>query len=487
MKKLGFILISILCLHQLLQAQDTRYVKQIFERYYQKSKQLRVQASNALKKHGQNHPKVQALDKQILTLDQAHLRQFKHILRKYGWLSPSKVGHQASQGFFMALRYANLATIKQYLPTAKKAVKQKKLATWHYVELVDRTLVLEGKPQHYGTQYYWDEKDQQYYYYKIDLDSLNYRRLQMNMRPIETIKSNRKISFLPYQQNQANLSFADTVLQAHYSGANPAFSKLYGGHVDLSKGLYPINPNVVTKNDGQFVSLPTGSYLVIGFGNNSMIDAPGQPDLFIEEEGKAGERAEVYVSADGKNFVLLGIADGGKETTLDLADIGFKKPVVAIKIVGLDSKGAAPGFDVLNVRALLGAVAGAQSFVPWYTPAQLPKRLKNVLFEFDQWQLSSTAKGQIDKVILLMQKHPNISLNLVGHTDMVGKTQKNLLLSKKRVNKVYTYMVANGIDKNRLHQQFFGKQRPIYQNPNQTKQALNRRVEFKIRQMQENL
>lgn len=481
MRKLGLILISICYIAQ-LQAQDTRYVKQIFELYYQKSKELRVRASTVLKKHGQQHPKVQALDKQILALDQAHLHQFKRALRQHGWLSPRKVGYRASNGFFMVLRYANLATIRQFLPAAKKAVQQKRLTAWNYATLVDRTLVLQGKPQHYGTQYYWDTQDQQYYYYQIALDSLNFRRLQMKMRPIETIKNSKKISFLPYQQDESNLSFADTVLQAHYSGANPAFDKLYGGH--HYDGLHPINPNVATKKDGKFVSLPTGSYLVLGFGNNSMIDAPGQPDLYIEEEGKAGEKAEVYVSADGKNFVLLGIADGGKETTLDLADIGFKKPVVAVKIVGLDSKGAAPGFDVLSVRALLGAVAGAQSFVPWYTPAQLPTRLKNVLFGFDQWQLSANAKNQINKVVQLMKKHPAITLNLIGHTDMVGKAQKNLQLSKKRVHQVYTYMVAKGIEKSRLHMQFFGKQRPIYQTSAQAKQALNRRVEFKIRTAQ---
>ena len=50
------------------------------------------------------------------------------------------------------------------------------------------------------------------------------------------------------------------------------------------------------------MSLPIGSYVIIQFTNNLVIDAPNQDDLFILEEGCADDHAEVYVSADGKEL-----------------------------------------------------------------------------------------------------------------------------------------------------------------------------------------
>ena len=41
-----------------------------------------------------------------------------------------------------------------------------------------------------------------------------------------------------------------------------------------------------------------------------------------------------------------------RPTALDLATIGFVDPVVAVKIVGLDSLGGSPGFDVVNIQVI---------------------------------------------------------------------------------------------------------------------------------------
>ena len=76
-----------------------------------------------------------------------------------------------------------------------------------------------------------------------------------------------------------------------------------------------------------------------------------------DSSGGAGEVADVYISADGANFVLLGMAfqDNGR-TGFDLAIIGFTEPVVAVKIVGRDNKGGSPGFDVYSVEILPSSV-----------------------------------------------------------------------------------------------------------------------------------
>jgi len=115
--------------------------------------------------------------------------------------------------------------------------------------------------------------------------------------------------------------------------------------------------NAVDGNVTTFLSLPTGSFITLGFSGVRVFDAVGQDDLFIGEVGNGGEDANVFVSSDnGSNFTFLARAFGNQITNLDLADIGFTAGVNAVKIVGLDRGGSAPGFDLSVVRGLENSV-----------------------------------------------------------------------------------------------------------------------------------
>ncbi|OJJ15690.1 hypothetical protein BKI52_38050 [marine bacterium AO1-C] len=173
---------------------------------------------------------------------------------------------------------------------------------------------------------------------------------------------------VPLANAQVDKAYADVIIEAYYSHANPRYEYFYGGKGDI----YPLimRPSAVLGNNDQFVSLPKGSFITVGFTDNTIIDAPNQDDLFIEEVGRAGDQAAVWVSANGKDFTYLGRAKDDKVTSFDLADIGFKKPVVAVKILGLDTRGASPGFDLVSVRALRGSVGERPS------PHLIPRHVK---------------------------------------------------------------------------------------------------------------
>lgn len=160
---------------------------------------------------------------------------------------------------------------------------------------------------------------------------------------------------------------ANTVLDFFDSGAGPLTGP-YGG---TFPGSFPDPVPLSFATDGDsttFVSLPTGSYIDLGFTSGFIFDGPGN-DIFVSEPGDAMEVAEVYVSSDfGVTFTFLGLADGGTLTELDLADIGYMGIVNAIRIVGLDNLGGSPGFDVAFVQGLEGS-----SVVP--VPAAAPLML----------------------------------------------------------------------------------------------------------------
>lgn len=157
--------------------------------------------------------------------------------------------------------------------------------------------------------------------------------------------------------------FADVVLDYFDSGTGPMPGPY--GVTFTEEGASPIGPislNAVLGSDPEeespgynFLSLPTGSYVTVGFNTGYVIDGPGN-DIFIREIGPSGDRAEVWVSTSENpttnDFVLLGIAQDSTITAFDLATLNLTAPVRAIKIVGLDNEGDSPGFDVVNVEVL---------------------------------------------------------------------------------------------------------------------------------------
>ena len=69
-------------------------------------------------------------------------------------------------------------------------------------------------------------------------------------------------------------------------------------------------------------------------------------------------------------FSLLGIADGGKTTRLDLETIGFNEPVRSVKIVGLDNRGGSPGFDVASVQGLPDSIISPDFYTVSLQPGE---------------------------------------------------------------------------------------------------------------------
>ena len=158
---------------------------------------------------------------------------------------------------------------------------------------------------------------------------------------------------------EPEFGFADIVLDYFNSGEG-TFDEPYGGEDPGGIG-FPVlvNTDVVLGDDPgenvDFLSLPTGSFVTVGFTDEVIIDGEGD-DIFIQETGGNGETAEVFVSSDSENFISIGIATDNAVTSFDLADTGITEPIEAVRIVGLDSLGGSPGFDVVNVQGLTGSI-----------------------------------------------------------------------------------------------------------------------------------
>lgn len=127
-----------------------------------------------------------------------------------------------------------------------------------------------------------------------------------------------------------------------------------------------------------------------------------------------------------------------------------------------------------------GSVAG-QAIGPDGCPVPLTIDLKGVNFDFDKDTLRPDAVAILDEAVSILQKYPQLRVEVAGHTDSVGTEQYNQGLSERRARTVYNYLTGKGIDAGRLvGPNGFGESRPIDTNDTAEGRARNRRTELNV-------
>lgn len=106
--------------------------------------------------------------------------------------------------------------------------------------------------------------------------------------------------------------------------------------------------------------------------------------------------------------------------------------------------------------------------------------LKNIFFEFDSYNLTSTSKAELNRVLHLLNTNKTLRVEISGYTDNVGTEKYNLELSEKRAEAVYNYLVKNGADKTKLGFRGYGASNFLNSNNTEEERAKNRRIEFKV-------
>jgi len=147
--------------------------------------------------------------------------------------------------------------------------------------------------------------------------------------------------------------------------------------------------------------------------------------------------------------------------------------------------------------------------VIYLSPVDQVIELPNIYYDFGKWDLRPESMVALDKLIETLNDNPNITIELMSHTDSRGSTQDNELLSQRRAQSVVDYLISKSIASERLQAKGYGESvpkvvdekigtenkflvagqvlteefintLPVANNEQETAHQINRRTEFRV-------
>jgi len=103
---------------------------------------------------------------------------------------------------------------------------------------------------------------------------------------------------------------------------------------------------------------------------------------------------------------------------------------------------------------------------------------QQIHFEYNKAIIRPESFPVVDAVAEIMNKYPDLTMDVQGHTDNRGGADYNKRLSDQRAASVRKYLVEHGIAASRLTSHGYGLERPLVPNDSDNNRALNRRVQF---------
>ena len=109
--------------------------------------------------------------------------------------------------------------------------------------------------------------------------------------------------------------------------------------------------------------------------------------------------------------------------------------------------------------------------------------LNPIYFDFDKFNITNKAAFELDKLVEILKKYPQMVVKAESHTDSRGNAEYNRSLSEKRAKSTVQYVISKGIDENRISGFGMGEEDPeidCSSGCSKDEHAKNRRSEFII-------
>jgi outer membrane protein OmpA-like peptidoglycan-associated protein len=233
--------------------------------------------------------------------------------------------------------------------------------------------------------------------------------------------------------------------------------------------------------------LPAGLKSILGYKNINL-DTPSVSQLAISEKKKS----EALIAEEEKPLFnqllpwlimlvagLIGLfylrsCNTAAPSPPALTPIALE-PIPAIKVESVKSINLPDG----DIKVQMGSFLDKLNTAITNTTLDSTQALTfdNVNFAKSSSDLTDSSKTQLNDLVKVLKAYANVTLRIEGHTDSRGDETKNKQLSQDRAASVKKYLVANGINNDRIVTAGFGSAKPIADNATDEGRAKNRRIE----------
>ena len=138
--------------------------------------------------------------------------------------------------------------------------------------------------------------------------------------------------------------------------------------------------------------------------------------------------------------------------------------------------GAAAASETTAGEGIASTELSTQPAVPPGTPEDFVVNVGDrVHFGFDRFDLTEEARGVLRGQAEWLKRHVSITVTVAGHADERGTREYNLALGERRAISVRNFLIALGIEPDRIRTVSYGKERPVDPASTEEAWAQNRR------------
>ncbi len=166
------------------------------------------------------------------------------------------------------------------------------------------------------------------------------------------------------------------------------------------------------------------------------------------ESGSDSYEVYFFPTATGRSWLVLMINDS------------------QVRILAVEEKTAASSVKLVAAAAIKSEL-DSKGHIALY-----------INFDTDKASIRPDGKPAVDEIASLMKKEAALKLSVEGHTDNVGESKRNVVLSRERAQAVVDALVKDGIESVRLSAAGHGAGKPLADNGSEEGRARNRRVEL---------
>lgn len=165
--------------------------------------------------------------------------------------------------------------------------------------------------------------------------------------------------------------------------------------------------------------------------------------------------------SDGETGEFLMLYDDTSLTGLYVEKQGFIPKIYNVDRDSLKNRS--------NIQIELDPIERGKNFV-----------FENVYFDTDKAELKEASVSSLNRLSNFLSQHPQVKIQVEGHTDNVGLTAYNQALSLRRAESVKEYLVGLGIRLERMETLGKGDSEPLKPNDSEENRSFNRRIEVII-------